>query len=102
MTNVVYSLGFIVPPVLYAIGTFGFFHYLNNRASTQAKSAISNWLAPKQHNEVAATSKALTEVFDRLYAQPLLSSQAFLRSSLFSTAVFLVHMYEHDNATALK
>jgi hypothetical protein len=37
-------------PFIYAAATYGFFHFLDKKASGQAKKAISEWLGPIEVN----------------------------------------------------
>jgi hypothetical protein len=47
LSEVLKLLGFSTPFV-YAAAVYGFFHYLDKKASGQAKKAISAWLQPKR------------------------------------------------------
>jgi hypothetical protein len=73
-------------PFIYAAATYGVFLYLDRKASSQAKKAISAWLKPIDVDRTAI-ARALVEVFDWLYPQPLSSLRTFLRSAAFSSIV---------------
>jgi hypothetical protein len=66
-------------PFVYASATYGVFHYLDGRASGQAKQAISGWFKPLEY-DAPALSAAMVELFDRLYTTPLFGWRAMLRS----------------------
>jgi hypothetical protein len=53
-------------PFIYASATYGLFHYLDSKASGEAKQAISSWLKPLEYAK-ADVSGAIVELFDRLY-----------------------------------
>jgi hypothetical protein len=40
-------------PFVYAAAVYGFFHYVDKKASAQAKKAISAWLQPKEYDKTA-------------------------------------------------
>src|SRR5262249_45080420 len=82
-------------PFIYAAATYSVFHFLDDKASGQAKRAISGWLKPLQYDKTAVAA-AMVEVFDRLYTTPLLGWRAFLRSTSFTlivTVIFLVEVF---------
>jgi hypothetical protein len=82
-------------PFIYALVAYGVFHFLDAKASGQAKRAISSWFKPFRHDK-AAVAAAMVEVFDRLYTTPLLGWRAFLRSTCFTlavTSIFVVEMF---------
>jgi hypothetical protein len=58
-------------PFIYASATYGFFHYLDRKASGKAKQAISAWFKPLEYDK-AAVATVLVELFDGLYTTPLL------------------------------
>jgi hypothetical protein len=89
------KLAFITP-ALYAAATFGFFHWLDKKASSAAKNAFIDWLQPVAYDQRAIVRAGL-ELFDRLYTTPLLSVTAFLRSSAFTTLVFCIFLYEFSD-----
>lgn len=72
-------------PFVFAAAIFGLFKYLDSRASEDAKQAISSWLRPIDFDR-PALGAALVEIFDRIYAFPLLSWRAFFRSAAISVA----------------
>src|SRR6478736_2969968 len=82
-------------PFLYAAAAFVCFHYLDKKASAQAKVAIATWfkaIAASQND----VSSALVEVFDRIYTQPLLGWRALRRSAIISTTlsiIYYVHLF---------
>jgi hypothetical protein len=80
-------------PFVYAAAVYGFFHYLDAKASEPAKTAISGWLQPRGHNKTAVAD-AMIEIFDRLYTRPLLGWRAFMRSALFTICMTVVFLYE--------
>jgi hypothetical protein len=89
LSEVLKLLGFSTPFV-YAAAVYGFFHYLDEKASEPAKAAISSWLQPIKHDKTAVAD-AMIEIFNRLYTRPLLGWRAFMRSALFTicmTGVF--------------
>jgi hypothetical protein len=65
-------------PILYAAATYGFFHWLDKRASGQAKNAISEWIKTSNYDERRVVS-GMVEVFDTIYTYPLLRLQPFIR-----------------------
>jgi len=78
LTKLVPSLAI---PGAYGAAAFGLFHWLDKKASGQAKRAISEWLKPLPYDR-AAVGAAVVELFDRIYTSPLLSFRAFGRSML--------------------
>ncbi|HEY7243191.1 MAG TPA: hypothetical protein VH678_04820 [Xanthobacteraceae bacterium] len=80
-------------PFAYAAAVYGFFHYLDKRASGSAKKAISGWLQPKIYDR-AAIADAMLELFDRIYTKPLLGWRAFRRSALFTICMSAIFLYE--------
>jgi hypothetical protein len=85
MTKLLELLG-LSTPVLYAAATYGLFHFLDRRASPQAKAAINKWFKTTGHNK-ADVSNAVLELFDRIYERPLWSVRSLLRSATLSAAV---------------
>ncbi len=78
-------------PFLYAAATYWLFHWLDKRASGQAKAALSSWLQPLHYN-AASVAKAIVEIFDSIYGRSLLSVNSFFRSagvSILSTSIVL-------------
>jgi hypothetical protein len=92
MSELLKQMGFTTP-FIYAAGVYGFFHYLEKKASEQAKTAISGWLQPRGYDK-AAVADAMVEIFDRLYTRPLLGWRAFMRSALFTICMTAVFFYE--------
>jgi|SRR5262245_3632240 len=95
LSEVLKLIGFTTPFV-YAAAVYGFFHYLDKKASGQAKKAISGWLQPREYDK-AAVADASIEIFDRLYTSPLLSWRAFRRSALFTLCMSAIFVYESEN-----
>jgi hypothetical protein len=85
-------LGFSTP-FIYAVATYGLFHWLDTNASDDGKAAISRLLDLKDY-ESKQVSAAFVEVFDQLYSTPLLSKRAFLRSSVITLVMSGILMYE--------
>jgi hypothetical protein len=85
-------LGFSTPFV-YAVATYGVFHYLDRKASGKAKQTISAWFKPLAYG-TAGVSLALVELFDRLYTTPLFGWRAMLRSFCLSIVMLIVFIYE--------
>lgn len=72
--------------------TFGFFVWIDKKASVAAKEAIATWFSPGAIDQKAMAS-ALLEMFDLIYGKPLFSLRAFLRSAAISiglTFLFLI------------
>jgi hypothetical protein len=80
-------------PLLYAAAAYGLFHWLDENLSDAAKSALARTMKLKDYGKEQVAS-ALVEVFDRIYARPLLSWRAFLRSLLFTTVVSVIYVFE--------
>jgi hypothetical protein len=76
-------------PVLYCGAVFVFFSWLDKEASKEAKSAISDWLRPIDHDREAVAT-AIVELFDRIYTTPLLGWRAFRRSASISSVLTLI------------
>lgn len=68
------------------MAAYGLFHFLDEKASDEAKAAITGWLRPETYKKEAVAT-AITEIFDRIYHAPLLSSKSFFRSTAISTTV---------------
>jgi hypothetical protein len=92
LTDIVKLLGFTTP-LLYAAATYGFFLWLDKKASGPAKKAISGWLVPKEYDQGAVQS-AILEMFDRVYTYPLFARRAFRRSAVITIAVISIVAYE--------
>ena len=80
-------------PLLYAAAAYGFFAWLDENASDEAKAALARTMKLKDYGEHQIAS-ALVEVFDSIYTFPLLTCRAFLRSLLLTTIVSLIYFYE--------
>jgi hypothetical protein len=76
-TEVLKLLGFTTP-FIYAAATYGFFRWLDKKASGPAKKAISGWLVPRQYDRTGIAS-AILELFDRVYTQPLFGGKRKVR-----------------------
>src|SRR5882757_2012216 len=84
-------LGFATPFV-YAAATYGFFHWLDKKASGQAKTVTSSWINSSYFDK-KQTSELLVEVFDRIYTYPLWGWRAILRSVLFTSAATIFSIW---------
>lgn len=82
-------------PVLYATAAYSFFHFLDEKASDDAKTAIAAWLNPRAYDR-KRLSAALLEVFDRIYGRPFFSLRAFARSAFLSIAISTAYMFEFE------
>src|SRR5215470_9188045 len=80
-------------PFLYAVVAYGFFHWLDENASDEAKAALARTMSFKDYKSEQVAS-ALVEVFDRIYTYPLLRWRAFFRSLLFTTVVSAIFLFE--------
>jgi len=92
LTEALKLLGFTTP-LIYAAATYGFFHWLDKKASGPAKRAISGWLEPKEYDK-AAVAAAVVELFDRVYTTPLLAWRAFFRSASITVVVTIIVIHE--------
>lgn len=92
LTELLKLLGFTTP-LIYAAATYGFFLWLDKKASGLAKRAISGWLEPTPYDK-AAVAAAILELFDKVYTRPLLAWRAFRRSALITTTVIVVGVFE--------
>src|SRR6266436_3548644 len=99
LTELMKQLPGYAPAFAYASITYGFFLWLDKKASGPAKKAISGWLVPKAYDR-AAISVAILEMFDRLYTQPLLSLRAFRRSAVITIVISCIVVYEFGDAAA--
>jgi hypothetical protein len=88
LTEIAKLLGFTTP-LIYAGATYGFFLWLDKKASEPAQKAISGWLVPKEYNEAGIRS-AILEMFDRVYTRPLLAWRAFRRSTQITVCVTVI------------
>ena|ERR1700730_1883359 len=80
-------------PFIYASAAYGFFHWLDKKASGPAKKAISSWLEPKEYDK-AAVAAAIVELFDRVYTRPLLRWRALGRSASITLLLSGILIYE--------
>jgi hypothetical protein len=92
MKELLEYLGFTAP-FIYAAAAYGFFHWLDENASDEAKVALARTMRFKDYKNQHVAS-ALVEVFDRIYTYPLLHWRAFLRSLLFTTVVSAIFEFE--------
>lgn len=93
LTELLKGLGFTTP-FIYAAATYGFFHYLDKRASGRAKQTISKWLDGFSY-DTRSVSYALINVFERVYGgESLLTLRALLRSILFTVLITAVFFFE--------
>src|ERR1051325_1904192 len=90
----------LTTPLLYGALIYGFFHYLDKRASGEAKRAISAWLETFRY-DAGAVASAMMELFDKIYGIPLLARRAFLRSVLFTVGVTTAFLYESGELRTL-
>lgn len=75
----------LATPFIYAAATYGFCHWLDKKASIGAKRTISSWFYWRPPSE--AISKAIVEIFDRVYSTPLFAWRAFARSTFLTLLV---------------
>jgi hypothetical protein len=92
-TNEMLKLLNLSAPLLYALTTYGLFHFLDRKASGAAKAAISNWFKTTGRSK-ADVSYVILELFDRIYERPLWSIRSFLRSAIVSLAVTSVSIIQ--------
>lgn len=80
-------------PFGYAVSVYGFFHWVDKELSDEAKAALARTMrfADYKNEQIAS---ALVEVFDRIYAHPLLRWRAFFRSLLFTIVLSAIWAYE--------
>jgi hypothetical protein len=77
-------------PVAFAVATFGFFHWLDEKASEEAKAAITGWFKPLAYDR-SAVAAAFLELFDKIYGHPLLSWRSLARSSIITVTLTIVY-----------
>jgi hypothetical protein len=70
MEELLKLLGFTTP-FMYAAAAYGFFHWLDENASDEAKAALARTMTFKDYKSEQVAS-ALVEVFDRINTYPLL------------------------------
>jgi hypothetical protein len=92
LTEALKVLGFTTPFV-YAAATYGFFHWLDKKASGAAKKAVSEWVRTREYDKVAV-AKATLEIFDRVYTRPLFGWRAFVRSAAITICITIFLSYE--------
>jgi hypothetical protein len=92
MEELLKYLGFTAP-LIYAGAAYGFFHWLDENASDEAKAALARTMRFKDYKNEQVAS-ALVQQFDRIYTYPLLRWRAFFRSVLFTTAVLVIYVFE--------
>ena len=100
MEKLLEQLGYATP-FMYAAGAYGFFHWLDENASDEAKALLTRTMSFKDYKNERIAS-ALVEVFDRIYTYPLLRWRAFFRSLLFSTIVLAIYLFETDSLAIWK
>jgi hypothetical protein len=83
-----------VAAVGYAALAYGFFHWLDENASDEAKSALARTMLRFKDYKKEQVASALVEVFDRIYTYPLLRWRAFFRSCLITTVVSVIYVSE--------
>jgi hypothetical protein len=92
MEKLLEHLGYATP-FIYAAAAYGLFAWLDKEASDDAKAALAGTMNLMDYDKKRIAS-ALVEVFDRLYAYPLLRWRAFFRSMLFTLAVSGFFIFE--------
>ena len=80
-------------PGAYAAMAYVLCLWMDNKASEEAKRAITTLLQPKEYN-ASAVGDAIVEIFDWVYTKHLLSWRAFVRSTLFTLCVTIIVLYE--------
>jgi hypothetical protein len=92
-------LGFTTP-LIYSAATYGFFRWLDEDATVDAKAALAGAMKLKEFKSLQIAN-ALVALFDKIYSYPLLSLRAFLRSALFTLIVTAAYAYEYLNTSRL-
>jgi hypothetical protein len=77
---------------VYAVATYGVFHFLDKRASAQATRAIASYFNSLAVKRIALVSTAI-ELFDKLYGPSLWSVMSFGRSIVITTCLTLGFFY---------
>jgi hypothetical protein len=77
-------------PFVFAGATYGLFHWLDDKASEEAKAAIVGWFRPFAYDR-SAIAAAFLELFDNVYGRPLLSWRSFARSSVITVTLTIVY-----------
>ena len=80
-------------PIIYAAGVYGFFRFLDEKSSDEAKGMIKHWLSKLDYDD-ASVADALVGAFDSIYTRPLWSMKAFVRSAAISMALTLLLAFE--------
>jgi hypothetical protein len=93
LTGLMKLLPGLTIPIIYAALTYGFFLWLDKKASGPARKAISGWLMRRDYDE-AAVRVAILEVFDQVYTRPLLTWRASRRSALITVCVTATIIYQ--------
>jgi hypothetical protein len=91
IAEVLKVLGF-TPAYLYAAAAYGVFHFLDKKASGQAKRIVSLWLRALPYDK-KALSDAILEAFTRIYGPKLLSWSTALRSMCISIAATIAYLF---------
>jgi hypothetical protein len=78
---------------LYAGVTYAGFFWLESELSPEAKTELARTLNLTQYDRQQVAS-ALLEIFDRVYAKPLLQKRAFLRSTIFTVSMMALYIFE--------
>jgi hypothetical protein len=81
-------LGIAIPFGL-ALATYRLFAFLDKKASSAARHALSNWIKSEPYQQWDLR-QAIVAIFDRLYTTPLFTIAALSRSTLYSIAAFVV------------
>jgi hypothetical protein len=89
--------GYLGDPYVSAVGygalAYSFFHWLDEKASDDAKSLLARTMRLKDYKSEQVAS-ALVEVFDRIYTYPLWRWRAFFWSVIFTTAISVIFLFE--------
>lgn len=80
-------------PFVYAALTYFVFRYVDNKASAQAKNAISSWLNSTHIDKRQSAAVAL-EIFDRLYTSPLWGWRAIARSFAYTSIITIIVVWQ--------
>jgi hypothetical protein len=87
-------------PFVYTAAVYAFFVWLDKELSEEAKAALVQTLKFKTlpNGQVA---RAIVEIFDRIYAYPLLRWRAFVRSLLFTLTVTAIFTFVVRDASGI-
>jgi hypothetical protein len=80
-------------PLVYAAATFGLFHWLDKKASPEARTAIVGTLANAKYDDERITS-AIVASFDQIYGRPLWSWYALGRSAICTIVIIAIYFFE--------